>query len=336
VNGRLGKPEAAIDAYRVVLALTITQAGPEHPQVAVALSNIGGKLADAGDYEEARVYLERALVLYEKTYGPDAPEFADTLHNLGVAARMADEFEDAERFYRRALAILEKVNGPESPSAAHTLVALGVTLNEAGWLGDAHEALVRALAMMERTLDPKRAEIGTASLALTVLALDEKDHALAVRTAGRARDIYAAAFPGDWQEAYAWAYLGSALCRSGQRETGRTDMAKGVAMLEASHEPDKVDLVITETLLAECDALSGRGGDAARLEAALTMPGPPLRGRIQARAELAVARELWLEERDRPLAIKRATDARDRLRRSPRGVEPLIAEADAWLAGHER
>src|SRR5262249_30734015 len=221
-----------------------------------------------------RPYLERALAIYEKTFGPEGVEVADTLHNLGVAARMAEDFDDAERYYRRALAVLEKSKGPESFAAASTLEALGVTMHEAGRLADAHEHLARALAITEKAAGGDRLEVANASLALGVLAIDEKDFAGAARWIGRARDIYAVVVPGEWREAYGWAHLGEAACRAGENETGRKEIEHGVALFRAGQEVDRQDVVVGETLLAECNALGGRAGDPAKLKEALAMQGP--------------------------------------------------------------
>jgi DNA-directed RNA polymerase subunit K/omega len=103
-------------------------------------------------------------------------------------------------------------------------------------------------------------------------------------------------------------------------------------MFRADKEPDKFDIVYAVTRRAECRLRGGRPGDVAEIEAALALAGPPLPGRWIARSRMALARSLWLEAKDRSRARTLAAEARQLLSKSPRGVEPELAEIDAWLA----
>jgi Tetratricopeptide repeat len=47
--------------------------GPDHPQVASTLTNLGTVQADLGELPAARTTLERALTINEAVYGPDHP-----------------------------------------------------------------------------------------------------------------------------------------------------------------------------------------------------------------------------------------------------------------------
>jgi hypothetical protein len=50
--------------------------GPDHPDTAWSLTNLGLLLRDLGQLEAARPYLERALAIREKVLGPDHPNTA--------------------------------------------------------------------------------------------------------------------------------------------------------------------------------------------------------------------------------------------------------------------
>ena len=59
-----GEREAvALDAQQAVL-------GPQHPNTATSLNNLGMLLQDLNDLDGARPYLERALVICEQVLGP--------------------------------------------------------------------------------------------------------------------------------------------------------------------------------------------------------------------------------------------------------------------------
>ena len=63
--------------------------GPDHPQVAITLTNLGIVQQRLGELPAARATLERALAITEAAYGPDHPQVAITLTNLGIVQRAA-------------------------------------------------------------------------------------------------------------------------------------------------------------------------------------------------------------------------------------------------------
>jgi tetratricopeptide (TPR) repeat protein len=68
-------------------ALTIDERhyGPDHPEVATTLVNLGNAYGSLGDAQKSRELLEHALTINERHYGPDHPEVAPTLGSLGIA-----------------------------------------------------------------------------------------------------------------------------------------------------------------------------------------------------------------------------------------------------------
>ena len=71
-------------------ALIISEAalGPDHPTVAIRLSNLALIIRRLGHLEEARPLAERAVAISEAALGPDHPDVAIRLNNL--AAIVAD------------------------------------------------------------------------------------------------------------------------------------------------------------------------------------------------------------------------------------------------------
>ena len=69
-------------------ALAIDEAayGPDHPAVAIRLSNLALILKDLGQLAEARPLAERALAITEAAYGPDHPTVAILRANLDPSA----------------------------------------------------------------------------------------------------------------------------------------------------------------------------------------------------------------------------------------------------------
>ena len=106
--------------YRRAMTIKEASYGPDHPDVALTLTNLGIVARLQGELAEARRCLERALRIEEASYGPDHPEVAITLGNLGIVLVKDGEPARAKPLVERALGIFRKSLGDEHP---HTLWA---------------------------------------------------------------------------------------------------------------------------------------------------------------------------------------------------------------------
>jgi len=139
----------ACDLTQRALAIEEAVYGPEHPEVAITLTNLGIVQLELGKLEAARVTLQRALAIREGVYGREHPEVAITLGNLGIVQQQLGEFEAARVSQQRALTIKEAVYGPEHPEVAITLTNLGRVQRQLGEFEVARASLQRALAIKE-------------------------------------------------------------------------------------------------------------------------------------------------------------------------------------------
>jgi tetratricopeptide (TPR) repeat protein len=96
--GRLGIYLATSAEFRAALsvlerALAIFEAayGPDHPEVARTLTNLGLVQQQLGELAAARATQERALAIKEAAYGPDHPDVAATLGHLGLVQQQLDD-----------------------------------------------------------------------------------------------------------------------------------------------------------------------------------------------------------------------------------------------------
>jgi hypothetical protein len=69
---------------------------------------------------EARPYLERALLIREKTFGPDHLLVAQSLSNLAYYHALAGQYAPARPLLERAMAIRERSLGPSDPLVEDT------------------------------------------------------------------------------------------------------------------------------------------------------------------------------------------------------------------------
>ena len=102
--------------YERALAIHEAAYGPEHPDVAIGVNNLGGVLKDLGDLKGAKRNYERALAIQETVYGPDHPHVAIYVGNLGSVLQDLGDLKGAKKNLERALAIFTKFLGENHPN----------------------------------------------------------------------------------------------------------------------------------------------------------------------------------------------------------------------------
>ena len=86
---------------RRALAINEKNFGPEHPEVARDLHNLGWLLAKTDRLAEAEQLYQRALTIWGKTLGKEHPEVTNLLENLAELLRKMNRLTEAEQFSRR-------------------------------------------------------------------------------------------------------------------------------------------------------------------------------------------------------------------------------------------
>jgi tetratricopeptide (TPR) repeat protein len=149
--------------------------GPDHPHVAITLTNLAWVLNDLDEPATARPLSERALHIYESAYGLNHPKVASALNIFAAALRTLGELATARGLLERALQIREGAHGPDHPEVAITLNHLALTLVDLGEPGTARRLLERALRIRETAYGPNHPQVAIAlnSLALVLRELGE-------------------------------------------------------------------------------------------------------------------------------------------------------------------
>jgi tetratricopeptide (TPR) repeat protein len=151
LKGRAQFAEAK-DMFERALAIDESTYGPDHPDVAIDVNNLGSVLQALGDMEGAKKMYERALAIDESTYGPDHPTVAIRVNNLGSVLQALGDMEGAKKMYERALAIDESTYGPDHPDVAIDVNNLGLVLKALGDLKGAKKMYERALSIFTEYL----------------------------------------------------------------------------------------------------------------------------------------------------------------------------------------
>ena len=150
---------SALEICERALHLWTEVLGPNHPEVALGLNNVGGLLELLDRHDEACARFESSLAIAEAALGAEHPQVAMTLGNLGECYSARGEGQRATAAQERALGIREKVFGPKSARVAPTLTNLGRALLVAGDAKRAREAFERARSLQTAETDrDERAE----------------------------------------------------------------------------------------------------------------------------------------------------------------------------------
>jgi hypothetical protein len=107
VYGHEGKYPQAVQADNRALAIQEKALGPQHPDVAKTLNNLGIMYWHEGKYLQAEQAFDHALAIKEMALGPQHPDVAETLNNLGLLYMAQQDWVKAEQYYQRATDIIE-------------------------------------------------------------------------------------------------------------------------------------------------------------------------------------------------------------------------------------
>ena len=138
--------------YERALAIKEKALGPDHPDTALSLNNLGGVLGAMGEYKDALPYVKQALSIWEKQLGPQHPSVGVGNNHVGYLLQAMGNLAEARPYYERALAIREKALGPDHPDTAIDLNNLAVLAYYEGDMPEAARLMRRALAIREKAL----------------------------------------------------------------------------------------------------------------------------------------------------------------------------------------
>ena len=171
---RRGLFQASLPRARETLALGERSLGPEHPEVAQSLINLGRILVGLGNYAEARPLFERCLAIRERAFGPSHVTVGNTLAELGDLHIWTGDYAAARPHLERALRIREQILGPRHVIVGWSHFTLGRSLGRAGDYSAARPFFERAVAVGDvppRTSGEQLARLRLLGLSLHWLAL---------------------------------------------------------------------------------------------------------------------------------------------------------------------
>ncbi len=148
-----------------------------------------------GQYEEAKLYYERALAIKERRAGPLDEDVAVIKGNIGQLLLDQGLLDEAEPLLAAALASKRKIYPSTSPKIAYAYNSMGTLHARLGQLEQAKQHYEEALAVREATLDPDHPLVALSLNNLGRLMLRKSEIATALSTLQKAVDTASTVLP---------------------------------------------------------------------------------------------------------------------------------------------
>jgi tetratricopeptide (TPR) repeat protein len=221
------------------LAIAEGAYGPDHPNVAPILAQLGRVLRRLGDMYGAYAALRRALSIDEAAHGPEHPQVAWTLTHLGRVQRQLGNTEAALITLRRALAVHEATYGPGHPKVAWTLTHIGRAVRRLGDYAGAHQAIRRALDINEAHYGAMHPGVGWTVGHLGRILRRLGDYPAASVALQRSLTVHEATF-GPHHPETAWSLIcyATVLRRLGKLEEAYAALRRALEIHETAYGPD--------------------------------------------------------------------------------------------------
>jgi len=127
VYANLGLYDQAATQLRLALEDRRRLLGPEHPDVAAAMDQLGRVLMQKGELDAADSLLREALRQRRRLH-PVSDTTAESLDHVSALLQARNDFEGAEPFSRETLSMLESLHGDSSVLVAEAKNNLGLVL----------------------------------------------------------------------------------------------------------------------------------------------------------------------------------------------------------------
>lgn len=139
-----------LQAWQVHLRIVVDRAqGRVDTHVANLCHVLGNHLLQVGDYDQAKVYIDKVVAIRQKILGQEHPDTASSLTDLGIVATGQGEYDAAQMYYEQALTIQKKILGFNHLDIAATINNLGYILQLLGNLTDSLRCHEQALGIRQ-------------------------------------------------------------------------------------------------------------------------------------------------------------------------------------------
>lgn len=159
---RTGQFKQAEEMQRAVLTIRQKQFGPEYPEAAAALNQLGLTLIANGKLSEAEQVNRQALDIRRRLFGNVNADVATSQNNLAHVDSQNGKITEAEALARESLATRQKLFGSESLEVADSLRTLSIILGDKGQWAESEKTAREVLEMRRKLLGPHHTWVASA------------------------------------------------------------------------------------------------------------------------------------------------------------------------------
>lgn len=248
----VGREQARYVEGKVWAQTSIAQArrSRDDEKIAHALGSLGAVLSTEGEYEQAKLYVERALQIQEAVLPPDHPDLARSVNNLGNVLDSLGEYEQAKHQFERALELRREALGPTHPAIADHLASLGQVFHHLGEYEQAQLHFERALEIRKNALGVDHPDVANTWANLCVVLGVRGELEAARECHERALRLRLEALgPRHPDVAHSLSSLGIALSRVGEHEQAQHNFERALRLQEEVLGPEHPKIATTLTNL---------------------------------------------------------------------------------------
>jgi tetratricopeptide (TPR) repeat protein/tRNA A-37 threonylcarbamoyl transferase component Bud32 len=156
-----GRPKDARLQFERALRIREATLPDGHPDLAMALNNLGTAQAQLHQFDEAEKSYQRSYELHRQYEGPDHPNTASSMNNLAIVYRKQGRLQEALSYFDRALDVRTRTLGSEHLDVANTHVSIAHLLERMDRPDQALEHFQAALTIRIKALGPEHMQVAS-------------------------------------------------------------------------------------------------------------------------------------------------------------------------------
>lgn len=189
INQTIGRLNEAEDHLLGSLVILEDKLSPDHPDIAVIMTNLGNVYFDLQRPDASEKYHQQALLIRKNAFGENNPSVAQSIYNLAVLYENQSRYEQSASFYRQAINTWSESLGPTHPYVGNALTNLSNIYNIQGMHNQAANILQRTVAFKKSVFGEQHEEVAQTLITLGTNYLEQGKYRPASNAYEEALDI---------------------------------------------------------------------------------------------------------------------------------------------------
>lgn len=259
---RLDNFEAAAEAARQALDLSIRYNGGDHPETASVMNTLAMSLEELGNKEEAYQYYRRIIDL--RRGQPDqGSNLAINLNNLAISLQNDGQYEEADALFSEAVSLINDILGSEHPFMAFILNGYSGLHQDRGDYHKAEENLRQALMIARAIFPETHPFIGVVQYNLAELFNKVESYPDAVNYYRLSLAQRRSALPGNHPDIANTLYaIGGVLIKKQKPEDAANYLKEAVDLRIEIYDEDNIEIALAKARLGHSLLLLSRYDEA--------------------------------------------------------------------------